>query len=86
MTVNDIPADFYLDEDDTQANFLVCINPENDMIFWIGGKFSEANGPHKAKWLCGESRSKGAGGVFAVRRKQSLADFAVAKRSPGLLC
>ena len=41
MTVNDIPADFYLDEDDTQTNFLVWINPENDMIFWIGGKFSK---------------------------------------------
>ena len=41
VTINDIPADFYLDEDDTQANFLVWINPENDMIFWIGGNFSE---------------------------------------------
>ena len=41
VTINDIPADFYLDEDDTQTNFLVWINPENDMIFWIGGKFSK---------------------------------------------
>ncbi len=41
VTVNDIPADFYLDADETQANFLVWVNPENDIIFWIGGNFSE---------------------------------------------
>ena len=41
VTINDISADFYLDADDTQANYLVWINPENDIIFWIGGNFSK---------------------------------------------
>ena len=45
-----------------------------------------AKGPRKGGWLCGAGRGKGAGGVFAAGRKQSLADVAAAKRRPGLLC
>lgn len=41
VTVNDIPADFYLDSDDTKANWLVWAHPENDLIFAIGGNLPQ---------------------------------------------
>ena len=36
-------------------------------------------GPHKIARFCGERRSKGAGAVFAARRKRSQADFATTR-------
>ncbi len=41
VTVNGIPADFYLDSDDTKANWLVWAHPENDLIFAIGGNLPQ---------------------------------------------
>ena len=35
VMVNDTPADFYLDNDTTEANCLVWESPENDLIYWI---------------------------------------------------
>ena len=35
VMVNDTPADFYLDNDSTKANWLVWEKPENDLIYWI---------------------------------------------------
>ena len=40
VTVNNTPADFYLDNDTTTANCLVWESPENDLIYWIAANLS----------------------------------------------
>jgi len=35
VMVKNTPADFYLDNDTTKANYLVWESPENDLIYWI---------------------------------------------------